>query len=129
MDPLTPIRRLQGCNIGAGEHYIRGAVGPGLAVEVQECYRIFVHECLQRNCKRALIIGRATIDAFYHLALRDALRSMAMAGLPPEFRLALVAETPDLIAVYDAALVEARRYGIEARRLRTEADALQWLSS
>lgn len=129
MEQLIPIHQFQGCDIALGEHYIRGAVGPGLAVEVQQCYRAFVNECLQRKCTRALIIGRSTADAFYHLALRDALRSMALAGLPPGFRLALVAETPDLIAVYDAALVEARRHGIDARRFLTEADALAWLSS
>jgi hypothetical protein len=108
---------------------IRATVGPGLADEVQEAYRAFVNECLQRHCTRALIRGRASVDAFNHLALRDALRSMSVAGLPPGFRIALVAETPDLIAVYDAAVVEAGRCSIEARRFLTPADAERWLAS
>jgi hypothetical protein len=116
-----------GCSIDEGAGFIRACVGPGLADEVQECYRAFAHQCLQRHCTRALIQGRAHFDAFYHLALRDALRSMSVAGLPAGFRIALVAETPDLIAVYDAAVLEAGRCGIEARRCSALPDAERWL--
>jgi hypothetical protein len=106
---------------------VRASVGPGLASEVQERYRTIINECLQQQATRALIVGRANVDAFNHLALRDALRSMSVAGLPPEFRIALVAETPDLIAVYDAAVVEAGRCGIVARRFKTVEEAERWL--
>src|SRR3989442_1541992 len=107
MDSSVPIRQTQGGDIAERPDYLRAVVGPGLAPQVQECYRTLVNECLQRRSARVLLVGRSQFDAFYHLALRDALRSMALAGLPPGFRLALVAETPDLIAVYDAVLVEA----------------------
>jgi hypothetical protein len=107
---------------------LRASVGPGLANEVQERYRALAHDCLQQQCTRALVVGRASIDAFHHLALRDALRSMSVAGLPGGFRIALVAETPDLIAIYDTAVVEAARCGIEARRFRTVDDAERWLA-
>ena len=127
MDPATPIRKTDGCAIDDAGSYIRANVGPGLADPVQECYRAFVHECLQRQCRRALVVGTAKFDAFNHLAARDALRSMSVAGLPAGFRLAFVAATSDLIAVYDAAVVEARRCGIEARRFLSEADARRWL--
>ena len=128
MDPLTARHHSEGCDIDQAQGYIRVSVHSGLAQEVQECYRTFVNECLQRGCSRALILGTARYDAFYHLALRDALRSMAVAGLPSGFRLALVAGSPDLIAVYDAALVEAGRCGIEARRFLDEAAAKGWLA-
>ena len=107
---------------------VRASVGPGLASEVQESYRAIVNECLREQVSRALIVGRAGVDAFYHLALRDALRAMSVAGLPPRFRIALVAETPDLIAVYDAAVVEAARCRIEARRFQTAEEAERWLN-
>ena len=129
MDVPTSVRRNPACRIDQGPAHIRGTVGPGLADEVQECYRSFVNECLQRHCKRALIVGNARIDAFYHLALRDGLRAMSVAGLPAGFRIALVAETPELIAIYDAAVVEAGRCGIEARRFSTPADAERWLNA
>jgi hypothetical protein len=129
MDPLTALHHSEGCDIDQAQGYIRVSVGSGLAQQVQECYRTFANECLQRGSSGALILGAASYDAFYHLALRDALRSMAVAGLPSGFRLALVASTPDLIAVYDAVLVEAGRCGIEARRFLDEAAAKGWLAT
>jgi hypothetical protein len=129
MDVSTRIRRSAGCSIDQNPGHIRAIVGPGLADEVQECYRAFVNECLQRQCRRALIVGRARVDAFTHLALRDGLRAMSVAGPLPGLRIALVAETADLIAVYDAAVVEAGRCGIDARRFSTAAEAERWLGS
>ena len=129
MDPITPIRQSAGCDIGQAQDYIRVAVGPGLATQVQECYRAFVNECLQRASTRALVVGTSRIDEFQHLALRDALRSMALAGLPAGFRLALVATTPNLIAIYDAVLIEGARHGIEVRRFPSEEAAARWLAN
>jgi hypothetical protein len=129
MDQLPSLHRIEGCDIGGNAHYLRGAVGPGLADEVQQCYRAIVNDCLRRHCNRVLIVGKSKGDAFYHLALRDALRSMAVHGLPPDFRVAFVAETADLIAVYDTAVVEAGKHGIDARRFLTELDAGRWLET
>lgn len=129
MDASPALESPQVCDIGGANGYLRAAVGPGLAQEVQERSRAFVNTCLQSGCTRALIVGDAKGDAFHHLALRDALHSMSVAGVPPGFRLALVAGAPELIAVYDAALVEAGRCGIEARRFTVETDAEAWLAS
>jgi hypothetical protein len=129
MSPAAPIRHDPGCEIDQEQGFLRATVGPGLADEVQECYRWFANECLTRQCSRVLIIGIATIDPFYHLAGRDALRSLALAGVPKDFRLALVAKSATLIAVYDAAVVEAGRLGLEARRFQTEEEAERWLKS
>ncbi len=125
----APIRHDPGCEIGQADGYLRAQVGPGLADEVQECYRAFANECLVRQCNRVLVIGVATIDPFYHLACRDALRSLALAGVPADFRLALVAKSPTLIAVYDAAVIEAGRLGLDARRFQSEEEAERWLRS
>jgi hypothetical protein len=129
MATSTPLHQGKGCDITQAEGHIRVRVGPGLATEVQECYRAFVNECLTRQCARALVVGYADLDPFYHLAARDALRAMALAGVPANFRLAFVAMTPGLIAIYDTAVIEASRLGIEARRFMTEDDAERWLNS
>jgi hypothetical protein len=118
-----------GCEIDEAEGFLRATVGPGLAEEVQQCYRTLANVCLTRSCRRVLILGAASIDPFYHLAGRDALRSIALAGVPADFRLALVALNAGLIAVYDAAVVEASRLGLDARRFRTEEEAETWLRS
>jgi hypothetical protein len=127
MAALTPIHQIDGCDIAEHAHYLRAIVGPGLAEPVQECYRRLAYECVQRKCARVLVIGKSSYDAFYHLAGRDVLHSMALAGLPADFRIAFVATTPSLIAVYDAAVLEAERLGLEAKRFTVEAEAERWL--
>lgn len=129
MTASTPIHQAKGCDIAQAEGHIRVSVGPGLATEVQECYRAFVAECLNRQCARALVVGYADLDPFYHLAARDAMRAMALAGVAANFRMAFVAMTPGLIAIYDTAVTEASRLGIEARRFMTQGDAEGWLAS
>lgn len=129
MASAASLRHDPGCEIDQEECYLRATVGPGLADEVQECYRSVATECLVRQCNRMLVIGIATVDSFYHLAGRDALRSLALAGVPADFRLALVATSAALIAVYDAAVVEAGRLGLEARRFMSVEDAELWLRS
>jgi hypothetical protein len=129
MDTDTIVRQGAGCDIRQHRQWLRARVGPGLADEVQECYRALANECLTRQCERVLVLGVSQFDAFDHLAGRDALRSLALVGVPRGFRLAFVALTPDLIAVYDAAVLEAERLRIEARRFVDEADAERWLAA
>ena len=50
-----------------------------------------------------------------------------VAGVPPAFRLAVVAASPDLVDVYDSAIVEAAVCGMQARRFPDEAQADAWL--
>ena len=131
-DPMAaPLRIHQatGCDIEQHEAYVRALVGPGLADEVQECYRALANACVTHQCSRILVIGRSSIDPFYHLAGRDALRAIALAGVPQDFRMAFVAMSAGLIAVYDAAVVEAGRLGLEARRFMSEEEAERWLRS
>ena len=121
--------RLQGCSIARTKSGLRAVVASRRAEDVQRCYQAIAAECIQHECRRALVVGRSVSDAFVHLAGRDALRSVALAGMPAGFRLALVAETPDLIAIYDTAVIEAGRLGIAARRFSSEDDAVCWLAS
>lgn len=117
------------CDIDEAPRYLRCEVGPGQPHEIQECYRTLCAESLLRKGKSLLVIGAGGGDSFVHLAGRDSLRALALAGVPPGFRLALIAKTADMIAIYDAAVVEAARCGIAARRFRTEAEAAAWLDS
>jgi hypothetical protein len=121
--------RVQGCVIGRKQSGLRAIVSSRRAQDVQRCYQAVAEECIRHQYSRVLVIGRSGDDAFVHLAGRDALRSVALAGVPPGFRLALVAETADLIAVYDAAVIEAGRCGLQARRFTSEEDAVCWLAS
>lgn len=124
---MLSVYRSPCCDIGEAQRYLRCQVGPGQAHEVQDCYRTLAAECLVRKGKSLLVVGAGGGDSFVHLAGRDSLRAIALAGVPPGFRLALVAASADMIAVYDAAVVEAARCGIQARRFRTEEEACDWL--
>jgi hypothetical protein len=120
---------MQGCEVGRKGTDLRAIVSARSDDEVQSCYHAIAAECIQHQCRRVLVIGHSVADAFVHLAGRDALRSVALAGVPPGFRLALVAATPDLIAIFDTAVLEAGRLGITARRFTSEDDAVCWLAS
>lgn len=109
--------------------WLRVTVGPALADEVQECYRAAAMECLRGHCERVLVLGSAKFDPMAHVAGRDALRSLALAGMPARFRLGLVALSANLVSVYDDAVLEAKRLGLEARRFETEAEAEAWLAA
>lgn len=116
------------CDIAPGSHWLRVSVGAGLADEVQACYRAAAAECLRTGCHRVLVVGAASFDPSVHLAGRDALRSLALAGLPAGFRLALVALSANLVDIYDNAVLEAERLGLEARRFGSEPEAERWLA-
>lgn len=115
------------CAIGIVDDYVRADVGPGHAGEIQKCYEDWACACVASQCGAALLLGTADGDPFAHLAARDAIGSIILAGMPAGFRLAVVARNAPLIAVYDAVVVAARRQGIEARRFRDEAEARAWL--
>ncbi len=115
------------CEIVHLPGWVRVSVGPALADEVQECYRAAAMECLRGHCHRVLVVGMAKFDPMAHVAGRDALRSLALAGMPADFRLALVALSRNLVGIYDDAVLEADRLGLEARRFESEAEAESWL--
>jgi hypothetical protein len=115
------------CEIVRKPGFLRVSVGPSLADEVQACYRAAAMECLRGHCERVLVVGDAKFDPTAHLAGRDALRSLAVAGVPASFRLGLVALSENLVRVYDDAVREAARLGLEARRFDSEAQAERWL--
>ena len=129
LSAVLSVYRTSCCEIGEEAHYLRCRVIPGQTHEVQDCYRTLAAECLVRKGKSLLIVGVGGSDSLVHLAGRDALRALALAGLPPGFRLALVAVSEDMASVYDTCVREAAQYGIQARRFHTEAQAAAWLST
>jgi len=117
------------CSIGIVDDCVRADVAPGHAGEIQKCYEDWACACLDGGHRRALLVGMSQGDEFAHLAARDAIASMAVAGIPSGFRLAVVARNVLLITIYDAVVVAARRHGIEARRFQDEEEAVRWLAS
>jgi hypothetical protein len=119
----------QCCAIDDRPQYLRCVVGAGMPHQVQECYRTLAAECLRRQGKRILVIGAGGGDSAVHLAGRDAMKALAVAGVPPGFRLAVVAATPDMVGIYDEAILEAESCGMQARRFESESEAAAWLGA
>ena len=115
------------CELGVVDGFAAARVGPGQASEIQKCYQDWACACVAEGCRGALLVGASDGDAFPHLAARDAIASIALAGTPAGFRIAVVAGNAALIVVYDAVVVAARRHGIDARRFQDEKGALHWL--
>lgn len=126
MAPTLPAAA-KSCEIRTVDGCVRACVGRGHAREIQKCYQDWASASLCADARCGLLVGTSDGDAFVHLAARDAIASMALAGLPAGFRIAVVALNAPLIAIYDAVVVEALRRGIEARRFLDEASAVGWL--
>ena len=96
--------------------------------EVSEIYQAFALLCARGKVSGALLeAGEEEADA--HHALRDTLVTLArIAGIPLRFRLALVARTGAIEAVYRKAQRELRMLDCDARVFRMEAEAARWLS-
>jgi len=115
------------CNIERSGDFVRCVVGPGPDEAIQECYRNLSVMCIDSGISKALVIG-VDGDPRAHQALVVGLRCAALAGLPPDFKLALVAGVPAVRVVFAQAEEEARQSGIEARLFQREGDAIGWLS-
>lgn len=114
------------CSIQSTGNMVRATVGPGDAAEIQDCYRAIAVFCIQSQVRCALVVS-GDGEATDHLALKDGMSCVAMAGLPQDFRLALVA-TPETQAVYALAEEAARHSGIKAKLFQTEEEAVSWLN-
>ena len=95
----------QCCVIDDSAQFLRCVVGAGMPHQIQECYRTLAEECLRRQGKRVLVIGSGGGDPAVHLAGRDAMKAIAIAGVSPDFKLAVVAATADMVDIYDTAIL------------------------
>jgi hypothetical protein len=95
--------------------------------ELSDIYRRFAALCLARKANRALL--KAGDDyAPGHYGLRHALNAMAArAGIPADFKLALIPSTLQIEAVYREAQQHLRAAGFNAWVFRSEDEALEWL--
>ncbi len=115
------------CSIRPAGNMVRAVVGPGSAEEIQDCYRTLAVFCIQSQVHCALVMS-GDGSSTDHLALKDGMSCIAMAGLPMGFQLALVAGQSETQAVYALAEEAAQRSGINARLFKTEEEALSWLN-
>jgi hypothetical protein len=114
------------CTIDRSGDFVRCVIGPGTDEAIQECYRSLAVMCIESGVTKAIVLGAAG-DPAAHRALVAGLRCAALAGLPTEFKLALVANATALQQIFAQAQEEAGRAGIETRLFHEEGKALGWL--
>jgi len=99
------------------------------ARELSARYGALAAQCVAQQSVRVLVSAThaAKGDPTDHLALRDAVTLMLMSGLPAGFRLALVADAPDLRRAFASLASDAQQLGMRAAVCADENDACGWL--
>jgi hypothetical protein len=103
-------------------------VEPGLSpdTEVQAIFRDLAVYCIEKQIRRVLV-KPGDDDYVGERALRVALTTMILAGLPAEFRLALVAESARIATRYHYTERDLCTAGVDAKMFDSEAGATRWL--
>ena len=99
------------------------------ARELSARYGALAAQCVTKQSVRVLVSAThaAKGDPTDHLALRDAVTLMLMSGLPAGFRLALVADAPDLRRAFVSLASDAQQLGMRAAVCEDENEACGWL--
>jgi len=100
--------------------------GPSTAQELGELYREFAVLCVEKQYRQALVLAGEDRRAGEQ-ALRCAVTIMLLAGIPRDFRLALVAASTNVAAAYRLAQRDLCAAGVAARLFDSKQDAAGWL--
>ena len=96
------------------------------AHELGELYRAFAVRCVEKQFHQAMVcVGQH--DPAGEQALRCAVTMMLLAGIPRDFRLALVTGSAHVAKAYSAAQRDLRAAGVAAQLFDREQDASHWL--
>lgn len=118
-------------HVDDGTAYLAVDCSRSFAHVLSPLYRALALECVAKQPVRMLVSAAQSAkgDPNDHLALRDTLTLMVMTGLPPAFRLALVADAPDLRRRFLSLALDLKQLGISAVVCEDENEAWKWLGS
>jgi hypothetical protein len=105
-------------------------VEPGrvTATEIGAIYRDLAVFCIEKQIRRVLVKPCDDDDPAGERCLRNALTTMLLAGLPAEFRIALVAGTRRIAARYRDTERDLCTAGVDAKIFDSEDAAARWLN-
>ena len=113
--------------ITEGPRYLRVDFGSCDYFELSETYRSFIDLCLGTQVNCALLQAGDNAPAG-HYQLRELFSGMARtAAIRPDFKLALVASTSAIEAIYREAQQALRAIGLNAWVFDTVPEAVQWV--
>ena len=96
------------------------------ATEVSAIYRDLAVLCIEKQIRR-VVVRPGDDDMAGEHALRVAMTIMLLAGLPPEFKMAVVADAAPIEARYRSVERDLCSAGVDAKLFETEDGALRWL--
>ena len=106
--------------------YLAVEAGVINGAEVADIFRAFAVRCLEKRINRVLVrMGDSNPEG--ERALRDAFTTILLAGIPSNFKIALVTGTPLIHARYRNAQRDLVLAGVDAELFDSEAEALWWL--
>ena len=106
--------------------HLRVEFGYGTVTEIAALYRALAVTCIEKQISQVLIIA-GDDDPAGERALRDALTMMVLAGIPHDFRLALVTALPGVAQTYGRTQRDFNAAGIKTRVFENAEDAERWL--
>lgn len=119
--------RANGARITECPDYVQVDFGAADCLEICDTYRSFADRCIGKPTRHVLLEAGDT-DPSGHGRLGAALEAMARARvMTPDFKLALVAGTLPVNAIYREAQQALRAVGVNAWVFETRAEAVAWL--
>jgi hypothetical protein len=94
--------------------------------DVADIFRSFAARCLEKQINRVLV-RTGDSDPAGERALRDAFTTILLAGIPSDFKIALLTGTPLIQATYRNAQRDLAMAGVNAKLFESEAEAVWWL--
>jgi hypothetical protein len=105
--------------------YVRASLGPVNASGLAERCRSVAEACVRQGALGALLFIEGGKP--HHVAVRRAMRAMVTAGAPGNFRMALVAATPEDYRTCKYIEAVAQRCALQAKAFFDERDAVSWM--
>lgn len=93
---------------------------------IAEIYRELAVQCVTKQVSRVLVKAADGSVEGQH-ALRDALTSILLAGMPPDFRLAMVTGLARMESFFVELQRDLQRLSVHIAVFSDENEALQWL--
>jgi hypothetical protein len=108
--------------------YLRLECMPGTPAQVDSVFREFALHCINEQVLRVMVMV-VDGDRGAEKALRVALTTMVLAGLPGGFRVALVAVAAPVEALYRITQRDLAAASLDARLFDNEDAAARWLGA
>ena len=116
-------------SISDNGRHVRGCIAPGESDGALSRWRSLGQECFRAGVTKVLVVSDGSGDPTSTWAIRHSIQAMALAGLPSNFSIALVARTAHACRIYKYAEAVAERRNMRVKVFFNEVEAVRWLEN